>query len=231
MSRKGWLIFIITCIVLLSSLVWMSAQNKVDVSGIDPSKVQAASERNGNIGDHSFGKIGSKVVIIEYGDYQCPGCGKINPKVTELRERYKDTVQFIFRNMPLTQMHPNALAAAAAVEAAGLQGKFWAMHDLVYSEQGAWENLSGSERVSQFEKFARQLELDVQVFSKDMNSTAVTSKIRFDTALARKVGVTATPTLYLNGTVMNLDDWTDMTNVYRTVDSELQKFGITPPSE
>ncbi len=100
------------------------------------SRYKTATNDNGNIADHEFGGADAKVTIIEYGDYQCPACGTAAPVMREVSHQYKDKgVSMIFRNFPLTTIHPNALAAASAAEAAGLQNKFWEMHDKLYATQ------------------------------------------------------------------------------------------------
>src|SRR4051812_16240717 len=118
MSGKGWIIFGAICVVLFGGLVFWSGRDRVDVSSVDTNKIQPASSDSGNIGDHVFGNKDAKVVLMEYGDFQCPGCGSAHPTVKALSEKYKDQLAFVFRNFPLTSIHPNARAAAAAVETA-----------------------------------------------------------------------------------------------------------------
>lgn len=199
MSKKTWIIFIVVCIVLFGGLIYLSQRNKVDVSNIDPFKIQAASAQNGNVGDHVFGVKNSPVKFIEYGDYQCPYCGEANPQVQQVMDKYKGQISYIFRNFPLTTMHPNALAAAAAAEAAGLQGKYWPMHEKLYSTQNQWSESSGTDRTNLFVGYAAGLGLKTSEFKKDLNGPRVTKKINFDRAIVGKLGITATPTFYLNG--------------------------------
>src|SRR5690606_23482420 len=146
-NKKAWIIFAAVCVVLIGGLVYLSSKNKVDVSGIDAGAVQAASQDSGDIADHTFGKADSKVVLIEYGDFQCPGCEKAHRPVKEIKEKYKDEIVFVFRNFPLVTIHPNAKAAAAAAEAASLQGKYWQMHDKLYEGQASWQGLDAKARV------------------------------------------------------------------------------------
>ena len=174
-------------------------QNRVDVSNIDSSKLIAAASHNGNIGDHASLNTKSAVVLVEYGDFQCPACGQASSNVKTVTDKYKDDITFVFRNMPLTTIHPNALAAAAAAEAAGLQGKYWAMHDELYQQQNQWSSLGGAERSDQFATYAKSLGLDVNKFKQDMASSSVAQKINFDRAIAGKLGITSTPSFYVNG--------------------------------
>jgi len=124
-SRNTWIIFIVICVAILGGLIFLSRQDRADVGEVNTNSIVAASEANGNIGDHVYGSTEGKVLLIEYGDFQCPACASAYPILKEIKEEYKDDLTFIFRNNPITQIHPNAKAAAAAAEAAGLQGKYW----------------------------------------------------------------------------------------------------------
>ena len=132
MNGRTWAVFIVIVVAVIGGMVYMARQDKLDVSDVGKDKaagVLAAEDRNGNIEEHVLGKKDAKVVIVEYGDYQCPGCSTAAPKAKAVAEKYKDNVALIFRNFPIATIHPNARAAAAAAEAAGFQGKFWEMHD------------------------------------------------------------------------------------------------------
>jgi len=198
-SKKAWIIFAVICVAVLGGLAYLSSKDRVDVSNVDVNTLQNGSDKDGNIGDHIYGKKDSKVVMIEYGDFQCPGCESAYPTLKAVSEKYKDQIAFVFRNFPLTDKHPNAKAAAAAAEAAGLQGKYWEMHNLLYDNQSSWENLDSSKRVDFFKDNAKQLGLNVATFTQDLTSSKVNQKIVFDQALGRKANVTATPTILLNG--------------------------------
>lgn len=198
MTKKTWLIFGAICIALIGGLIFVSRQNKIDVSNVDITKVQAASSQNGNIGDHTFGNMNSKVILVEYGDYQCPGCGSAYPVIKEVTEKYKDKIGFIFRNFPLTTIHPNALAAATIAEVAGQNGKFWEMHDQLYSTQSSWESLGGNDRTAYFKQLGTSLGIDASKFSDQaLNAPNIQAKIRFDQALGTKAGVNGTPGLFI----------------------------------
>ncbi len=200
MGRTSWIVFIGLCVVALGGLIFVSRGSQVNVDTVDQNKIQAASADNGNIADHEEGSGEPVVTIIEYGDYQCPGCGTAAPVIRQVVSDYADKgVKLIFRNFPLTTIHPNALAAASAAEAAGLQGKFWEMHDLLYKNQSAWENLSGTDRTNIFVGYAVSLGLDSDQFTNDLTSDAVSKKISYDTALAQKAGAQGTPTIIVNG--------------------------------
>ena len=229
MSKKAWIIFAGACIVLLGWLVYVSAKDKVDVSKVDTNKVIKASVQSGDIADHVFGIKDSKVVFIEYGDFQCPGCGSAYPTVKTITEKYKGQVAFIFRNFPLTNIHPNAKAAAAAAEAAGLQNKYWEMHDSLYANQDTWKDLGTSERTDFFASYASNFGLDVAKFKKDMASTKVNQKINYDLAVGKKVGVNATPTLYLDGKPIDQATWSDKKKLDQAFKDALKDNDIELP--
>lgn len=208
MNKVGWIIFSVVVVGLLGGLViWTRTTNpSVDVSKVNNNSILAATPDSGNIADHVTGKTDSKVLLIEYGDYQCPSCGGAYPNVKTLLDEYGDRIAFVFRNFPLTTLHPNARAGAAAAESAGLQGKYWEMHDQLYSDRDNWINLDASTRTDQFVSYATQLGLDTTKFKTDLSDPNVNKKISFDIALGKQNSVDATPTFFLNGT--KVDDTT-----------------------
>lgn len=231
MSKKAWIIFAVICVAILGSLVYVSSKNKVDVTNVNADKPLAASAESGNIADHVFGKADSKVILVEYGDFQCPGCGNAHPSVRTLTEKYKDQITFVFRNFPLTSIHPNAKAAAAAVEAAGLQNKYWEMHNKIFEEKSEWENASATNRTDVFVSFANDLNLNIDTFKTDMTGASVNKKIGFDMAVGKKEGVDSTPTFHLNGTVLTNAVWGDDTAFEEAIVNELKKNNIKLPDD
>ena len=201
MNKTAWIIFSVVVVGLLAGLViWTRTTNPtINVANINNNSIVAASADNGNIAEHVTGKADSKVILVEYGDYQCPSCGGAYPNVKTLLDEYGDRIAFVFRNFPLTSIHPNARAAAAAAESAGLQGKYWEMHDLLYANQSSWENLDATKRTDAFITFASQLGLDTAKFKTDLSNSDVNKKIAFDIALGKANNASATPTFYLNG--------------------------------
>lgn len=201
MNKVGWIIFSAAVVLLLGGLiVWTRLTNpSADVANIDNSSILAATPESGNIADHVTGKEDSKVILVEYGDYQCPSCKSAHPNVKTLMEEYGDRIVLIFRNFPLTSIHPNAKVAAAAAEAAGLQGKYWEMYDLLYANQDSWSSLDTTQRTDAFVGMASQLELDTDTFKTDLSNPDVSKKISFDMDLGKANGVSATPVFFLNG--------------------------------
>lgn len=223
MSKKAWIIFAAICVVVLGGLVFLSRGNQVDVSKVEDLKIVAASEQNGNIADHTFGTTAGKAVLIEYGDFQCPACGSAFPILKSLTEEFKEDLTFIFRNNPLTSLHPNARAASAAAEAAGLQGKYWEMHDILYQQQDTWGNAAIDKRLSYFEGYAKQIGVkDMDKFKTDMSSERVGDKINFDLALGKKVGVSGTPTILLDGKKIESDTWSNKDKFKAAIEEALK---------
>ena len=146
---------------------------------------------------HATGREGAPLVLEEFGDYQCPPCGNFYPEVERLRADYGDRLRLVLRQYPLTQAHPNALVAAHAAEAAGQQGKFWEMHDRLFRNQREWSK-EGDPRAT-FETYARALGLDVARFTRDMGGAEVDARVVADHERAKSLGVTSTPTFFLNG--------------------------------
>lgn len=147
--------------------------------------------------DHIFGSPTAKVVLIEYGDFECPACALYVPLVSQLEKDFSDTLAVVFRNFPLRGLHANADAAAQASEAAHLQGKFWEMHDKLYESQIEWEKKPDAKNI--FTQYAGQLGLDTAKFTADMNSAAVKAIVDAAYSSATRSGLTGTPTFFLNG--------------------------------
>jgi protein-disulfide isomerase len=208
MNKVGWIIFSVVVVLLLGGLVaWTRITNPpIDVSNVENNSIVAASQQNGNIADHVRGSDDRKILFIEYGDFQCPSCGGAHPNLKTIMDEYSDKVTFVFRNFPLTNMHPNARAAAAVAEAAGLQGKYWQMHDTLYEKQNDWNSLDASKRTTVFNSYATSLGLDLEKFKTDVAAKEVNQKINFDLALGKSVDVSATPSFFLDG--QKVDDTT-----------------------
>lgn len=216
MTPLRWAIFAGTFIIILGVLVFTGQSNDVDVSKINENKaVTQTSEAE--ISDRIFGNKDSKVTLIEYGDFQCPGCGSLHTGLKPVLETNKESVAFIFRNFPLNSIHPNALAASSAAEAAGMQNKFFEMHDILFENQNEWSNANAEERTGIFEKYAKELELNMDEFKKDIGSPEVASKIKRDQALGKKAGAESTPTLVLNGKKLAQDQFSSPAAIEKTI--------------
>ena len=142
--------------------------------------------------DHIQGPADAAIVLVEYGDYECPYCGAAYPVVKELQHRMKNKLALVFRNFPLANAHPHAEFAAEAAEAAAAQGKFWEMHDMLYENQEALdpENLV---------EYATELGLDIPRFTREMNEHVYASRVKEDFRSGVRSGVNGTPTFFING--------------------------------
>lgn len=198
MTKKAWIIFAVMCVALVGGMIYLSNNRQVDVSDVDVNAIQVASDENGQIGDQVYGNPDSKVRLIEYADFQCPGCASAHPEIQKVVEKYKDKIAFVFRNFPMSY-HQNAMSAAAAAEAAGLQGKYWEMNNLLYEKRSEWSDLSGTTRTDYFTNLAEELKLDTTKFREDLDNPNIRKKINYDAALAKQASVTGTPGFRLNG--------------------------------
>jgi len=146
--------------------------------------------------DHIQGKSNAPVTLVEYGDYECPYCGQAYLIVKEIQQQLKDQLRFVFRNFPLTQVHPHAQQTAEAAEAAGVQKKFWEMHDILYENQQALDYYHLVE-------YASILDLDIERFNNDLFSHAYAGRVREDFISGVRSGVNGTPTFFVNGVRYN----------------------------
>jgi len=142
--------------------------------------------------DHIRGPRIAPVTLLEYGDYECQYCGQAYYVLKELEQRAGNLMKFVFRNFPLTTVHPHAERAAEAAEAAGAQGKFWEMHDLLYENQQALED-------EDLMKYAAWADLDINRFVRDMREGRYLNRIREDFLSGTRSGVNGTPTFFING--------------------------------
>jgi protein-disulfide isomerase len=143
--------------------------------------------------DHAEGPADAPVILVEYGDYQCPYCGAAYPVVKRLQKTLGKKLRFVFRNFPLTQAHPYALIAAEAAEAAALQGKFWEMHDLLFEQQALLEP-------DIIPQWAERLGLDMEKLGNDISHGVVEKRLQEDRQSGIRSGVNGTPTFFINGT-------------------------------
>jgi protein-disulfide isomerase len=142
--------------------------------------------------DHVRGPDEARVTVVEYGDFECPHCGRAEPVVRQLLQRFGGELRFVFRHLPLVDVHEHAELAAEAAEAAGAQGKFWEMYDQLFAHQDALE-------LTDLEEYARRIGLDVERFSADLESRRSALRVARDLANADVSGVAGTPTFFING--------------------------------
>jgi protein-disulfide isomerase len=152
-----------------------------------------------NSKDHIQGKDTAQIELVEYGDYQCPHCGHAYPIIKKVQRSLGADLKFVFRNFPLSESHPDAFNAAVAAEAAGLQHKFWEMHDIIFENQRALD----------FESlflYARTIGLDLERFKNDIQKNIVSDKVELDFESGVRSGVNGTPSFFINEKKYN-GDW------------------------
>ena len=169
----------------------------------------------------SQGSPTAAVTIEEFADFQCPTCGDVHPRIKEIRAKYGDRVRIIFRHFPLSQIHPRAYDAAVAAEAAGLQGKFWDMQNLLFTNQKVWPT-AGDHRKT-FEEYAKTLGLDVQKFSDDMAGIITKNRIDADIQRGKSLSINSTPSIFINGKLLGTVEDMQVGAMSQMIDAELQK--------
>ena len=146
-----------------------------------------------NEGDHVAGPDDAPITLVEYGDYECPHCGRAQTVIKKVQRELGSQLRFVFRNFPLAEAHPHAQLAAQAAEAAGAQGKFWEMHDTLFAHQDA---LEGDDIVG----YAESLGLDIKRLARELEAGTYAKKVRADFRSGVRSGVNGTPTFFVNGT-------------------------------
>jgi protein-disulfide isomerase len=169
--------------------------------------------------DPSKGPANAPVTIVEFSDFQCPFCSRVEPTLKNLEQRYGDKIRLVFRDLPLTSIHPNAAKAAEASQCAHEQGKYWAMHEKMFANQGTLD-------VENLKKTAAGLGMDAAAFDKCLDSGKYTAEWQKDSQDAEKYGVTSTPAFFINGRpivgAMPEDQFA------RVIDEELERVGAKP---
>jgi protein-disulfide isomerase len=175
--------------------------------GPDPNKRYTVSTD----GAPAIGPESAPVTIVEFSDFQCPFCGRVNPTLKQIEEEYGDQVRIVFKHQPL-HFHAKAPAAHVAAEAAHRQGKFWEMHDKIFADQ---KQMSPEK----YEEYAAEIGLDLDQFRKDVASTEVKQRIDADKKEAAKLGSSGTPGFFING--LNLRGAKPLEAFKEVIDKEL----------
>lgn len=210
MSKAFW--GVIAAIIIVFGVV-------LTLSGNNNNKNSSSS--GSTLTNHTEGSKATGVTLVEYGDYQCPFCGQYFPIVKQVAAEYNDKIIFQFRNFPLTTVHPNAFAGARAAEAAALQNKFWEMHDLLYENQTQWS--VASDPTTFFKLYAQQLGLNVTQFTSDYSSSKVNDLINADMAEGNKLGITGTPTFFIDGKQVQIGE--SVQEFEKVINAEIAKKG------
>jgi protein-disulfide isomerase len=161
------------------------------------------------------------VTIVEYSDFQCPYCGRVNPALKRVAERYRDSVRFVFRDFPLP-IHPQAPKAAEAAGCAGEQGRFWEMHDRLFANQGKLQ-------LADLKQHAAELGLDAPKFDECLDTGRREAEVKRSTEEAQRYGVSSTPSFFINGRL--IAGAQPYENFVRLIDDELARAGVPIPPE
>ena len=175
-----------------------------------------------NSKDHISGNPAALIELVEYGDYECPYCGRAYPVIKDIQRKLGSEMKFVFRDFPLSKIHPHAFLAASATEAAALQNKFWEMHDIIFENQKMLD-------IEHIFLFAKTIRLGMERFQYDIQQNTSTEKVHKDFESGIRSGVNRTPTFFINGEKYN-GDWAEgqLLNDLRsriTVVSSMQDYG------
>lgn len=173
----------------------------------------------GAVPPHFKGSESAAVIVEEFADFQCPQCAVVHPRMNEINARFGNKIRFVFRNYPLTTLHPNAYDAAVASEAAALQGRFWEMQNQLFMNQTQWSSATDARRL--FAGYAEKIGLDVERFGNDI--LAMNTKLRVDSDMrrGRALNITGTPTILVNGRPVATYEVSDIS---AAIEKELAKF-------
>ncbi|MDR3582254.1 MAG: thioredoxin domain-containing protein [Candidatus Pacebacteria bacterium] len=216
--------FIVGFIVLVTAVVIIagamsSGSSSGSQSATNPNFVATVAPAI-TVLDWSQGNPNAAVSVVEYGDFECPACAEYQPLVKQIIQNNSTTIRFVFRNFPLTSIHPDANISSQAAEAAGLQGKYWEMHDLLYTKQNDWVTTSPDQVVAKyFDGYAQSLGLDVAKFNTDITSSRVLGKIQTDVAGGTSAKLDHTPTYFIN--LKQIPNPTSYSDFQKAIDAAL----------
>lgn len=167
------------------------------------------------------------ITMVEYGDFQCPACKAYHPLVLDVLKAYPEQLKLIFKNYPLTALHKNAMVSAIAAEAAGRQGKYFQLVDMLYDKQGEWAEQDNPQ--GKFEEYAKALGLDVEQFKKDQQDKELENLINSERNEGIQNGVTGTPSFFING--KKIENPANLEAFRKIIDEELKNTtGNNPPA-
>jgi|SRR5580765_2167704 protein-disulfide isomerase len=204
---KRFLPFAIIVIVLLGAVAagWAVLRSARDAKTAATPTPDPAGQVKGAEPAHMRGNPNAPVTLEEFGDFQCPSCGSYHPELKKIEAEFGDKLKVIFRELPLLPMHEHALMAAQAAEAAGVQGRFWEMHDLLYDNQAKW--VDQKDLVPVFVDYAKQIGINPDQFMKDLNGETVAQRIFQDGKRAHSFGLKGTPSFFVNGKEAKDEQW------------------------
>lgn len=170
-----------------------------------------------------LGSPSAAVTVEEFADFQCPMCAQVHGVMKNVQAAYGSRIKFIYRNYPLVQLHKNSYDASLAAEASGMQGKFWDMQNMLFTNQTSWSN-SGDVRTA-FEGYAEKIGLDMEKYKTDVVALGTKNRVDADLARGRALNISSTPTIFINGKSVPSDQLTSIDGIKAMIDAELQKAG------
>ncbi len=200
---------------LVGFIIFSSQQRKAEREQLANTRVELA-----DTGWTRGATESAEVTLVEFADFQCPGCKANEPLIQQALEEYDGTLKFVYKHFPLTSIHTNAKGAAIAAEAAGKQDKFWEMHDLLFERQSEWSPLGVAEARTQYTTYAQELGLNVQQFTQDLDDPALEEKVTEQQNEGMSLGVMGTPTFFVNGKRVESGSYSFIKNA---IDAELQE--------
>ncbi|MFZ1702542.1 MAG: thioredoxin domain-containing protein [Pyrinomonadaceae bacterium] len=199
-----------------------SSTNKATVVKADSIPANAPAGANP---PNQAGSPSAAVTLEEFADFQCGSCAAAHPIMNEIKSLYGSRIRFVFRNFPLSiPAHDKSYEAAVAAEAAGMQGKFWDLQNLLFNNQQIWTASPTYKQI--WKDYATKIGLDVPKWENDMAGIAAKSRVDADLARGKAIGVNSTPSLYLNGVSVPYTE-IKVTNLKEMIDAEIQKSGPT----
>ncbi len=204
---KRFLPLLIIAVVLVATVAatWMLLRSQKPGNSANNASPTPSADAPGADPPYVRGNPKAPVTVEEFADFQCPSCGYYYPELKKIETEFGENLRVIFRERPLVPPHEHALLAAQAAEAAGLQGRFWEMHDKLYENQTTWS--VATDLVPIFVDYAKQIGLDPDRFMKDLNGEAVAARIFQDGKRAHVFNVNTTPTFFVNGKEAKDDQW------------------------
>ncbi|MEZ4104411.1 MAG: thioredoxin domain-containing protein [Candidatus Paceibacterota bacterium] len=187
--KNAWTVVGLVAVVLVGgSIIYSNSVSKNYDEGVDVTK------------EYIKGNPDANITLVEFSDFECPACASWFPVVSDIMDKYGDQVRFEYKHFPLP-IHPSAEIAARAAEAAGQQDKFYEFHDLLFENQNSWKNSLNP--TGDFEEYAEELSLNVELFEQHMKSSLIKDKVRSELNEGRSLGINATPTFVINGEVVS----------------------------
>jgi protein-disulfide isomerase len=230
--------FIIIGLIALATVIgiYMVSQSGGDDPGVannnaatntdgqtDPYKEAREKYANASAGatpPNSLGSDAAAVVVEEFADFQCPTCGIKHPIIKEVINQYGNKIKFVFRNYPLTNIHKHAYDAAVAAEAAGMQGKFWQMQEMIFVNQGNWSSQANARQM--FKDYAEKIGLDTAKFENETLGIAAKTRVDADMQRGNAIGIQSTPTVLINGIAVPYEQMT-APGLRTLIDAEIQR--------